>query len=90
MNKHRTHQIDDLAQRFLRDALPPTWVPNEQHRDYGKDYLVEIGEDNGDLTGSSFYVQLKGQEKMLEWRGPFDPSVFDARQATKEMRKGKP
>src|SRR4051794_40378527 len=63
MNKHRTHQIDDLAQRVLRDALPPAWVPNEQTNDYGKDYLVEIGEDNGDLTGSSFYVQLKGQER---------------------------
>jgi hypothetical protein len=62
MNKHRSHQIDDLAQRFFCDSLPPTWVPNEQHKDYGKDYLVEIGEDNGDLTGSSFYVQLKGQE----------------------------
>jgi hypothetical protein len=63
MNKHRTHQIDDLAQRILRDALPPTWVPNRQENDYAKDYLVEIGEDNGDLTGSSFYIQLKGQEK---------------------------
>jgi hypothetical protein len=63
MKRHRTHQIDELAQRVLRDALPPTWVPNEQHNDYAKDYLVEIGEDNGDLTGASFYVQLKGQEK---------------------------
>jgi hypothetical protein len=62
MNKHRTHQIDDLAQQILHAALPPSWVPNEQHRDYGKDYIVEIGEENGDLTGSSFYVQLKGQE----------------------------
>jgi len=62
MNKHRTLQIEDLAQRMFRDALPPAWVPNEQHKDYGKDYLVEIGEHNGDLTGSSFFVQLKGQE----------------------------
>jgi len=62
MNKHRTHQIDDLAQRVFREALPPTWVANEQHHDYGKDYLVEIGEENGDLSGSSFYAQLKGQE----------------------------
>ncbi len=62
MKRHRNHQIDELAQRFLRDTLPPTWVPNEQHRDYGKDYLVEIGDDNGELTGSSFYLQLKGQE----------------------------
>jgi len=64
MQKHPTHQIDDLAQRVLRDALPPTWVLNDQHNDYGKDYLIEIGEDNGDLTGSSFYVQLKGQKKV--------------------------
>src|SRR4051794_22299563 len=64
MNKHRTHQIDELAQRVFRDALPATWVPNEQHKDYAKDYVVEIGEDDGDLTGSGFYVQLKGQEKV--------------------------
>jgi len=63
MKKSRTHQIDDLAQRFLRDALPPTWVINDHFNDYAKDYLVEIGEDNGELTGSSFYIQLKGQEK---------------------------
>src|SRR5258707_530073 len=62
MQKHPAHQTDDLAQRILRDALPPSWVVNEQGKDYGKDYLVEIGEDNGDLTGSSFYVQLKGHE----------------------------
>lgn len=63
MQRHRTHQIDELAQRVLRDALPPTWVLNEHHKDYAKDYLVEIAEDNGDLTGTSFYIQLKGQEK---------------------------
>ena len=40
-------------------------------------------------------VGLFGEEKpkheqhddMLEWRGPFDPEVFDAKKATKEMRK---
>ena len=26
-------------------------------------------------------------EELLEWRGPFDPEAFDAKQATKEMRK---
>jgi hypothetical protein len=44
MNRHRTHQIDELAQRALRDALPTTWVPNKQENDYAKDYLIEIGE----------------------------------------------
>lgn len=28
-------------------------------------------------------------EEMLKWRGPFDPEAFDAKQATKEMRKVK-
>src|SRR6266478_4540879 len=63
MIRHLTHQIDDRAQVICRDILPMTWAMNEQKKDYGKDYIVEIGEDNGDLTGSSFFVQLKGQEK---------------------------
>ena len=54
MNRHKTHQIDESAQTVLKSALALTWVVNEQHNDYGKDYLTEIGEDNGDLTGSSF------------------------------------
>ena len=29
-------------------------------------------------------------EEMLEWRGPFDPEAFDAKKATKEMRKVNP
>ena len=38
---------------------------NEHTRDYGKDYLVEIGEDgNGQLTGTNFFVQLKGQRRV--------------------------
>ena len=32
--------------------------------------------------------QHERHEEMLEWRGPFDPEAFDAKQATKEMRKG--
>lgn len=31
--KHRTHQIDDLAQGVLQDALPASWVPNKQKSD---------------------------------------------------------
>jgi hypothetical protein len=26
----------------------------------------------------------------MEWRGPFDPEAFDAKKATKEMKKGLP
>ena len=31
--------------------------------------------------------QDERHEEMLEWRGPFDPEAFDAKKATKEMRK---
>jgi len=61
MKRPMTHQIDERAQRVFKDALPPAWVVNEQPNDYGKDYLVEISEDDGTLTGDSFFVQLKGQ-----------------------------
>ncbi|MDZ4847901.1 MAG: DUF4365 domain-containing protein [Pirellulaceae bacterium] len=56
--------IDELSQQVFKSSLPPTWVVNEHFNDYGKDYLVEIAEDNGELTGTSFYVQLKGQRKV--------------------------
>ncbi|MES2790607.1 MAG: DUF4365 domain-containing protein [Planctomycetota bacterium] len=62
MKRSKSHQIDEHAQQLLKQALPVTWVLNEQHKDYGKDYLVEIGDENGELTGQSFYLQLKGQE----------------------------
>jgi hypothetical protein len=28
-------------------------------------------------------------EEMMEWRGPFDPEAFDAKKATRDMRKVK-
>lgn len=62
MQRHRTHQIDELAQQYFRATLPVTWSYNEQTRDYGKDYLVEPGDEDGEQTGLNFFVQLKGQE----------------------------
>ena len=62
MNKHPNHQIDDRAQLIFHEACPPSWVRNEHSRDYAKDFLVEIGESNGDQTGLNFFVQLKGQK----------------------------
>jgi hypothetical protein len=62
MKRHRTHQIDELAQQYFRATIPVTWSYNEQVHDYGKDYLVEPGEEDGEQTGLNFFVQLKGQE----------------------------
>jgi hypothetical protein len=52
-------------------------------------------EDCGGPWGYAEYLaaiadpQHEEHEEMLEWRGPFDPEVFDANQATKEMKKVK-
>ena len=64
MKKPLSHQIDDAARAIFDDLRPKTWVANEHRHDYGKDYLVEMGEANGNLTGESFYVQLKGQVRV--------------------------
>ena len=63
MKKPTSHQIDEKAQLILRDSLPPTWVINDQRKDYAKDFIVEISDEDGNLTGESFIVQLKGQLK---------------------------
>ena len=52
-------------------------------------------EDCGGPPGYADYLdaiadpQHEQHEEMLEWRGPFDPEAFDAKKATKEMRKVK-
>jgi Domain of unknown function (DUF4365) len=63
MKRPLTHQTDEMARRIFRGALPPVWVVNGHKTDYGKDYHVEIAEPGGELAGTSFYVQLKGQGK---------------------------
>jgi hypothetical protein len=41
----------------------------------------------GDYLAAIADLQHEQHAEMMEWRGPFDPSVFDAKKATKEMRK---
>jgi hypothetical protein len=53
-------------------------------------------EDCGGPWGYADYLtaiadpQHERHEELLEWRGPVDPEEFDAKKATKEMRKVKP
>jgi Plasmid pRiA4b ORF-3-like protein len=52
-------------------------------------------EDCGGPWGYADYLdaiadpQHERHKELLEWRGPFDSEAFDAKKATKEMRKGK-
>lgn len=53
-------------------------------------------EDVGGVYGFANYVEAitdpshSEHDEFLEWSGPFDPTKFDAAQATRRMRKGLP
>jgi len=59
LQKHSTHQTDDLGKQILAATLPLNWVRNEHFTDYGKDFHVELCGVDGELTGESIYIQLK-------------------------------
>ena len=63
MKRSKSHKINEKGMRIFEDALPENWVSNPQGKDYGKDYLIEIGDTSEEMTGDSFYVQLKSVEK---------------------------
>ena len=53
-------------------------------------------EDVGGVYGFADYVEAitnpnhSDHDELLEWSGPFDPTEFDATQATRRMKKGLP
>jgi len=53
-------------------------------------------EDVGGIGGFYNYLEAladpkhEDHEQFMEWSGPFNPELFDAREATKEMREGLP
>lgn len=53
-------------------------------------------EDVGGVWGFANYVAAvtdpshSEHDELLEWNGPFDPAAFDAKQATRRMKKGLP
>lgn len=61
----RTHVLESMSRDALSLLLtgPLGWVVRDIAIDYGIDVEVEIFESNGDATGLTFKVQLKGMEK---------------------------
>lgn len=75
MERHRTHQIDDEAERILKSKLGTCYVLRKQTPDYGIDFRVDIFEpteatdpadpfSNKRATGRCFAIQLKGTEQL--------------------------
>ncbi len=59
------HIIDEDAQRIFRNHFNKRngFLVRKLPEDYGVDYMVELIDDQGQASGISFYVQLKGTEK---------------------------
>lgn len=59
------HIIDEDAQRIFQIHFNKRngFLVRQLPEDYGVDYMVELIDDQGQASGISFYVQLKGTEK---------------------------
>lgn len=54
----RSHQLEELSERFFRDMLPENWTAERPPSDYGIDLRVDLFEGNH-ATGLELLVQLK-------------------------------
>lgn len=88
----------DFGDGWRHEVLFEGFVPVDQKAKYPQ--CIEGAracppEDCGGPWGYADYLaaiadpQHERHEELLEWRGPFDPEAFDAKKATKEMRKVK-
>ena len=61
------HIAEAAAYKLLQAKLPEKWMLRTvTERDYGNDFLIEIVDDNGMMTGQSAWVQLKAR-KTVKW-----------------------
>lgn len=83
---------DDWRHEVLFEGFPPA-DPKAKYPLCVEGQRACPPEDCGGPWGYADYLAAirdpkhEQHEEMLEWRGPFDPSAFDAKKATKEMRK---
>jgi hypothetical protein len=56
--RHETHQLEELGERFFVSKLPRNWRSEKPGGDYGTDIKVDIFEENN-ATGLELLVQLK-------------------------------
>lgn len=57
-NRSESHQIEEMSERFVRNALPRNWTCEKLQHDYGVDLRIDIFED-GFATGLELLIQLK-------------------------------
>lgn len=64
MKRPEQHITETKSQRIFENIIPIDWVCRDIKPDYGIDFLVEIFE-NGESTGKTFFVQLKGSTQTV-------------------------
>lgn len=64
MTRTEQHITETKSQRIFERIIPIEWVAREIKPDYGIDYIVEIF-NNGQSTGKTFFVQLKGSTQEI-------------------------
>jgi hypothetical protein len=86
----------DFGDGWRHEILFERFPPNDPKAKYPVCLEGERACPPEDCGGPPGYVdyldaiadsQDERHEEMIEWRGPFDPDAFDAKKATKEMRK---
>ncbi len=60
--RDESHQLEELSERFFRDALPKNWSAEKPTNDYGVDLRVDLFEGSK-ATGLELLVQLKASAK---------------------------
>lgn len=60
-----SHQLEELSERFFRQALPKNWTVEKPNHDYGVDLRVDLFEGTS-ATGLELLVQMKSSAKATE------------------------
>jgi hypothetical protein len=60
--RSKSHQLEELSERFLRTQLPTHWTCERLGPDYGIDLRVDIYEGHF-ATGLELLIQLKASQK---------------------------
>jgi hypothetical protein len=61
----QAHNLEELSERFIKQALPENWTSEKPKADYGVDLRIDIFE--GELaTGLELLIQLKASDNSTE------------------------
>jgi len=61
----QAHNLEELSERFLEQALPRNWTSEKPEADYGVDLRIDIFEGEYP-TGLELLIQLKASENSIE------------------------